>query len=96
MESINQVFDSAVRFNSVPITILNYSRPASVEWQNIEYSNGTINLAISGVRPEDIFNYVLRLQKTEHFKKISYAGYNYNETEEKYFANIQCVLQGGL
>lgn len=96
VESINQVFDSAVRFNSVPITILNYSRPANVEWQNIEYQNGAINLSISGYRPEDISNYVLRLQKTDHFKKISYAGYNYNETERKYYASIQCVLQGGL
>ncbi|NLA79091.1 MAG: hypothetical protein GX845_06095 [Erysipelothrix sp.] len=96
VESINDVFEEAVRFNSVPITILNYSRPANVEFRSMDYQDGKVNVAITGRTAEDISNYVLRLQRTEHFKKVSYSGYSYNDSENRYYANIECVLQGGL
>ena len=95
VESINEVFGAGVRFNSVPIRVLNYSRPEFVEFQNLTYQSGSIAVVISGRSAFDISNYVLRLERTNHFKKVSYSGYTYDEGQQLYFSTIQCVLKGG-
>lgn len=94
--SINQVFDSTVRFNSVPISVLDFSRPQYVQLESINYQNGAAMVVISGRTASDISNYVLRLQRTNHFKRVTYSGYTYDEGLNRYFATIQCLLKGGL
>lgn|SRR5690554_158792 len=96
VESINDVFDGSVRFDSIPISVLNFSRPDYVNFESINYQNGAVMVVISGRTASDISNYVLRLERTNHFKKVSYSGYNYDEGLNRYFATIQCLLKGGL
>lgn len=96
VEGINNVFDEAVRFDSVPISVLDFSRPEFVDFESINYQNGSVMVAISGRTASDISNYVLRLERTGHFKKVSYSGYTYDESQNRYFATIQCLLKGGF
>lgn len=93
--SINDVFDSAVIFDSEALTVLQDSRYKGISFENVSYANGIIYLDISGTKPSDISNYVLRLTRENYFKSVKYAGYTYIEEDLSYRSTIMCTMYGG-
>lgn len=93
--SINNVFDSAVRFDAEALTVLQSSRYKGITFENISYSNGIIYVSIAGTKPSDISNYVLRLKREDYFKAVNYSGYKYEEADLLYRSTIRCTMFGG-
>ena len=93
--SINNVFDSAVRFDAEALTVLQSSRYKEITFENINYSNGIISLSIAGTKASDISNYVLRLKREDYFKDVNYSGYSYTKEDMLYRSVIKCIMFGG-
>lgn len=95
VNSINDVFDAGVRFDSRVLNMLYYEQPYRVYLENISYSNGLLSVLISGPNAYDASNYVLRLEESGYFKTVKYSGYVYNESDGRYYATLQCIMKGG-
>lgn len=93
--SINDVFDSAVRFDSEVLNLLQDNRYTGIDFESISYSKGILYVNISGTRPSDFSNYVLRLSRSKYFKAVSYSGYVYDTTAEVFRSTIRCTMFGG-
>lgn len=93
--SINEVFDSAIRFDSEALNVLQDTRYTGISFDSISYAKGILYVNISGTRASDASNYVLRLSRSGYFKSVSYSGYTYDSTENVYRSTIRCTLVGG-
>jgi len=95
-QSINAVFDSAVRFDSESLTVLQDSRYTGITFDSVSYAQGIIYLSISGTKASDISNYVLRLTRENYFKLVNYTGYTFDSTDLVYYrSTIRCTMFGG-
>ncbi len=94
-QSINAVFDSAVRFDSESLTVLQDSRYTGITFDSVSYAQGIIYLSISGTKASDISNYVLRLTRENYFKLVNYTGYTFDSTDLVYRSTIRCTMFGG-
>lgn len=93
--SINEVLQSAVRFDSTALNVLFYNRPSNVQFQNISFQQGELFVVITGPRPSDPSNYVLRLQRENYFKEVTYTGYVLDAENDNYTTTIRLVMKGG-
>jgi hypothetical protein len=93
--SINTVFDSAVRFDSEALTVLQDNRYTGINFESVSYSKGIIYLDISGTKSSDISNYVLRLTREGYFKVVNYSGYTFDSEALVYRSTIMCTMFGG-
>lgn len=94
-QSINDVFDSAVRFDSEALTVLQDSRYTGITFDSVSYAQGIIYLSISGTKASDVSNYVLRLTRENYFKLVNYTGYTFDSTDLVYRSTIRCTMFGG-
>jgi len=94
-KSINDVFDSAVRFDSESLTVLQDSRYTGITFDSVSYAQGIIYLSISGTKASDVSNYVLRLTRENYFKLVNYTGYTFDSTDLVYRSTIRCTMFGG-
>ncbi len=94
-KSINDVFDSAVRFDSEALTVLQSSRYKEINFESLSFSKGILYMNIAGTKSSDISNYVLRLGREDYFKEVSYSGYTYDPNDLLYRSTIRCTLFGG-
>ena len=92
--SINEVLKTAVRFDSNTLNVLFYNRPSNVEFQNISFQQGALLVTVTGPRPSDPSYYVLRLQRTDYFKEVTYTGYAYDAGSSQYTTTIRLVMKG--
>ena len=93
--SINEVFDSAVRFDSEALNVLQDNLYTGINFDSINYSKGILYVSISGTRSSDVSNYVLRLSREKYFKLVDYTGYTYDSAENVYRSTIRCTMFGG-
>lgn len=93
--SINEVFDSAVRFDSEALNVLQDNLYTGINFDSINYSKGILYVSISGTRSSDVSNYVLRLSREKYFKFVDYTGYTYDSAENVYRSTIRCTMFGG-
>lgn len=94
VNSLTNVLDYKPRFDSKYLDIIYYEKPTIVKFTKITYELNTITLSMTGTRPSDASNYVLRLQRTKSFADVSYDGYIYNKDTKLYNADIICILRG--
>lgn len=94
-KGINAVFDSAVRFDDQPFFVLQSKRYTGITFESVSYSKGIVYLGISGTRPSDFSNYVLRLMREMYFKDVNYSGYTYDLENNVYRSIIRCTMYGG-
>lgn len=94
-KSINDVFDSAIRFDSEVLNVLQDNRYSGINFESISYSKGILYVNISGTRSSDFSNYVLRLSRSKYFKAIGYSGYTYDTSAEVFRSTIRCTMFGG-
>ncbi len=95
VNSINEVFDAAIRYDSQVLNVIYYMQPDRVNLENISYQEGILSVSFSGPNAYDASNYVLRLIETGYFKSVRYAGYAFNESDGLYYATLQCYVKGG-
>ena len=95
VNGINEVFDSAVRFDHYPLMIMQQKRYTGINFDSLSYSKGIIYMDISGTKSSDVSNYVLRLKREAYFKDVSYSGYTYDPEANVYRSTIRCTMHGG-
>jgi len=93
--SINDVFDSAVRFDSEALSVIQASRYTGISFDSLSYAKGILYINISGTKASDASNYVLRLLRENYFKHVDYSGYTYDATDLVYRSTIRCTMFGG-
>ena len=94
VESINQVFNVAIRYDSQVLNVIYYMQPDRVNLESISYQEGILSISITGPNAYDASNYVLRLINSGYFNSVRYAGYQYNESDGLYYTTLQCYLKG--
>lgn len=94
-KGINAVFASAVRFDSEALHVIQGARYKEIIFDNISYANGIIYVDIAAPKASDASNYVLRLERENYFKDVSYSGYTFHEEDKLYRTTIMCTMFGG-
>lgn len=92
--SVNEVLKFALRFDSDTLRVITDNIPSGVEFQNVSFREGEINIIVSGPRASDASNYVLRLQRTNYFASVTYSGYTFDPIKEMYTTTIRLVMKG--
>ena len=95
VNGINEVFDSAVRFDHYPLMIMQQKRYTGINFDSLSYSKGIVYMDISSLKSSDVSNYVLRLKREAYFKDVSYSGYTYDPEANVYRSTIRCTMHGG-
>jgi len=93
--NLDLVIDYRPKFDSRILDVIYYERPNDIKFTFLEFAENTITIEMTGKRPSDFSNYVLRLQRTYKFADVSYAGYTYDKEKGLYTGTIVCVMKGG-
>jgi len=93
--NLDLVIDYRPKFDSKILDVIYYERPTDIKFSFLEFAENTITIEMTGKRPSDFSNYVLRLQRTYKFADVSYAGYAYDKEIGLYTGTVACIMKGG-